>query len=102
MGVCREFFLFSGCKTEPVSPTEVNNPMSSSSPDAKKEDETDQQGRTKMLVRNVPFQATSDEVQQLFSAFGEIKFIRMPKKVFYPISQFKVVSKNVSFGAFVM
>jgi RNA recognition motif-containing protein len=44
-------------------------------------DELDQQGRTKILARNVPFQATQREIKQLFSAFGEIKFIRMPKKV---------------------
>lgn len=86
----RENTIFSNTKQEKVekdmkllSPAEVNmssSSMSSSSPDAKKEDETDQQGRTKMLVRNVPFQATRDEVRQLFSAFGEIKFIRMPQK----------------------
>lgn len=36
---------------------------------------------TKILVRNVPFQATKREVLELFRAFGEIKALRMPKKI---------------------
>ena len=36
---------------------------------------------TKILVRNIPFQASKKELTQLFSAFGEIKILRMPKKV---------------------
>lgn len=35
----------------------------------------------KILVRNVPFQASLDELQQLFTAFGEIRALRLPKKV---------------------
>ncbi|KAI1723145.1 RNA recognition motif domain-containing protein [Ditylenchus destructor] len=35
---------------------------------------------SKLLVRNVPFQASLDEMTQLFSAFGELKDIRMPRK----------------------
>ncbi|KAJ8922208.1 hypothetical protein NQ315_004145 [Exocentrus adspersus] len=36
---------------------------------------------TKLLVRNVPFQATRKEIQELFSTFGEIKALRLPKKM---------------------
>ncbi|XP_018562957.1 probable RNA-binding protein 19 [Anoplophora glabripennis] len=36
---------------------------------------------TKILVRNVPFQATKKEIQELFSTFGEIKALRLPKKM---------------------
>ncbi|GJQ68534.1 hypothetical protein Trydic_g17103 [Trypoxylus dichotomus] len=36
---------------------------------------------TKILVRNVPFQATKKEIQELFKAFGEIKALRLPKKM---------------------
>lgn len=36
---------------------------------------------TKILVRNVPFQATKQELFELFKAFGEIKALRMPKKL---------------------
>ena len=34
----------------------------------------------KIMVRNIPFEVTKREVQQLFSTFGELKFVRMPRK----------------------
>lgn len=36
---------------------------------------------SKILVRNIPFQAKTDEVRELFKAFGELKSIRIPKKM---------------------
>eukprot|EP00794_Sanderia_malayensis_P013983 gene13983-15441_t len=39
------------------------------------------QKTSKILVRNIPFEATKKEVQQLFGAFGEIKTLRLPKKM---------------------
>ena len=36
---------------------------------------------TKILVRNIPFQANVKEVRDLFKVFGEIKTIRLPKKM---------------------
>jgi len=36
---------------------------------------------TKMVVRNIPFQATQNEVRELFKVFGEIKAMRLPKKM---------------------
>ncbi|KAJ8968375.1 hypothetical protein NQ314_002325 [Rhamnusium bicolor] len=36
---------------------------------------------TKILVRNVPFQAKQKEIRELFSTFGEIKALRLPKKM---------------------
>lgn len=36
---------------------------------------------TKILVRNIPFQAKVQEVRDLFKAFGEIKSLRIPKKM---------------------
>ncbi|KAF5272764.1 hypothetical protein FQA39_LY07791 [Lamprigera yunnana] len=36
---------------------------------------------TKILVRNVPFQANHKEVYELFKTFGEIKALRLPKKM---------------------
>ncbi|XP_044765331.1 probable RNA-binding protein 19 [Coccinella septempunctata] len=39
------------------------------------------QNGTKLLVRNVPFQANKKEIQELFSVFGEIKALRLPKKL---------------------
>ncbi|XP_064793191.1 probable RNA-binding protein 19 isoform X2 [Oncorhynchus masou masou] len=38
------------------------------------------QTSSKILVRNVPFQATVEEIQELFCTFGELKTVRLPKK----------------------
>ncbi|KAF7661994.1 hypothetical protein LDENG_00248920 [Lucifuga dentata] len=35
---------------------------------------------SKILVRNIPFQATLKEVRELFCTFGELKTVRLPKK----------------------
>jgi multiple RNA-binding domain-containing protein 1 len=35
----------------------------------------------KILVRNVPFEATRKEIKKLFGAFGEIKSVRLPQKM---------------------
>lgn len=36
---------------------------------------------TKIMVRNIPFQANINEIRDLFKTFGEIKAIRLPKKL---------------------
>lgn len=36
---------------------------------------------TKMLVRNIPFQAKEKEVREIFKAFGELRSVRLPKKM---------------------
>lgn len=35
---------------------------------------------TKLLVKNIPFEATKKDIRDLFSAFGSIKSLRLPKK----------------------
>jgi multiple RNA-binding domain-containing protein 1 len=35
---------------------------------------------TKIIVRNVAFEATRKDLQQLFNPFGQIKSVRLPKK----------------------
>lgn len=40
----------------------------------------EQKESTKIMVRNIPFQAKIGEVRQLFQTFGELKAIRLPKK----------------------
>jgi len=35
---------------------------------------------TKLMVRNVPFQATRTEILKLFGSFGQLKKVRLPKK----------------------
>eukprot|EP00042_Codosiga_hollandica_P042978 m.402224 g.402224 ORF g.402224 m.402224 type:complete len:170 (-) comp56449_c0_seq5:77-586(-) len=47
---------------------------------------TERQGKvvsakgSKLLVRNVPFEATKNEVRELFASFGQLKSVRMPSK----------------------
>ncbi|KAK0399667.1 hypothetical protein QR680_003154 [Steinernema hermaphroditum] len=36
---------------------------------------------TNIMVRNIPFQAVKKEITQLFSAFGQLKRVRLPKRV---------------------
>ena len=38
-------------------------------------------GSTKLVVRNVPFEANAREVEEIFKTFGALKGIRLPKKV---------------------
>ncbi|KAK6052284.1 hypothetical protein COOONC_10211 [Cooperia oncophora] len=42
---------------------------------------TEQGTCTKLLVRNIPFQASVKEIESLFASFGEIKSIRIPRKL---------------------
>jgi len=35
---------------------------------------------TKVVVRNVAFEATSKEIRALFQPFGQIKSVRLPRK----------------------
>jgi len=35
---------------------------------------------TKLMVRNVPFQASRTDILQLFGSFGQLKTVRLPKK----------------------
>ncbi|XP_053324888.1 probable RNA-binding protein 19 [Spea bombifrons] len=39
------------------------------------------QQSSKILVRNVPFQASVREIRELFSTFGELKTVRLPRKM---------------------
>ncbi|XP_053983354.1 probable RNA-binding protein 19 [Hylaeus volcanicus] len=48
---------------------------------AKKTSNTTAQTGTKILIRNVPFQATAQEITELFKAFGELKAVRLPRKL---------------------
>lgn len=36
---------------------------------------------TKVLVRNIPFEASQKEVRELFKVFGELKSVRLPQKM---------------------
>ncbi|XP_034949464.1 probable RNA-binding protein 19 [Chelonus insularis] len=36
---------------------------------------------TKILIKNIPFQANESEITELFKAFGQLKAVRLPKKL---------------------
>ena len=40
-----------------------------------------EQKSAKIMVRNIPFEATQKEVRQLFQTFGQLKTVRLPKKM---------------------
>lgn len=40
----------------------------------------DEEKRTKLMVRNIPFEATRNELRELFGSFGQLKSLRLPKK----------------------
>ena len=40
-----------------------------------------EQNSAKILVRNIPFEASKDEVRDLFQTFGTLKTVRLPKKL---------------------
>ncbi|MQL68238.1 hypothetical protein Taro_000529 [Colocasia esculenta] len=53
---------------------------------AKKEDQAlnrvdKDKSSTKLIVRNVAFEATEKDLKQLFSSFGQIRRIRLPKRI---------------------
>ncbi|XP_011054786.1 PREDICTED: probable RNA-binding protein 19 [Acromyrmex echinatior] len=48
---------------------------------ARKKSKITEQTGTKILVRNIPFQATVQEVTELFKSYGELKAVRLPKKL---------------------
>ncbi|NXG06877.1 RBM19 protein, partial [Sakesphorus luctuosus] len=48
---------------------------------SRKKQTVKKQKTSKILVRNIPFQATAREVRELFSTFGELKTVRLPKKM---------------------
>ncbi|XP_062593216.1 probable RNA-binding protein 19 [Saccostrea cucullata] len=50
-------------------------------PSTKKKQKVKKQTTTKILVRNIPFEAKKHEIYELFKVFGELKFVRLPKKL---------------------
>lgn len=48
---------------------------------AKKQGTLTKQKSAKILVRNIPFEASRREVKDLFSTFGNLKMVRLPKKL---------------------
>uniref|UniRef100_A0A4W3HSY9 RNA binding motif protein 19 n=1 Tax=Callorhinchus milii TaxID=7868 RepID=A0A4W3HSY9_CALMI len=66
------------CAEKALKRLQVTKPMVTS---ARKLQKAKKQKVSKILVRNIPFQAKPKEVRELFSTFGEIKTLRLPKKM---------------------
>jgi len=47
----------------------------------RKQTRVDLDASTKIIVRNIPFQASKHEIRDLFKNFGELKSVRLPKKM---------------------
>lgn len=58
-----------------------NRTLSSEAVFTRKKTNLQSQTGSKIVVRNVPFQATIKEIGDLFRTFGELKFVRLPKKL---------------------
>lgn len=58
---------------------EISLSKSKSTPSSKLSGEI-KKPSTKIIVRNVPFQASRTEILQLFGSFGHLKTVRLPKK----------------------
>ncbi|XP_067650860.1 probable RNA-binding protein 19 [Haliotis asinina] len=56
---------------ETITPQESN----------KKKQKSTKQKSSKILVRNIPFEVTRNEIYELFKVFGELKTVRLPKKL---------------------
>ena len=54
---------------------------------SRKRQEMKKQKSTKILVRNIPFQANTSEISSLFKSFGELKTVRLPKKLSATLGQ---------------
>lgn len=66
---------------EQATKEEDDNKEKSNNQTNNDESDTDKSRSYKILVRNVPFEATVKDVKQLFSAFGDLQFVRLPKKL---------------------
>nr|CAD7428958.1 unnamed protein product [Timema monikensis] len=74
------FLKWQHCK-ECVNSLPSRSSVKSDVATAKKTTKVGKQVGSKILVRNIPFQATRQEVFDLFKTFGEIKAVRLPKKM---------------------
>ncbi|XP_076818672.1 putative RNA-binding protein 19 [Clavelina lepadiformis] len=53
----------------------------------RKRQEDKKQVSSKILIRNIPFQANVSEIRSLFKSFGELKSVRLPKKLSADLGQ---------------
>ncbi|KAH7391303.1 hypothetical protein BKA64DRAFT_677294 [Cadophora sp. MPI-SDFR-AT-0126] len=62
----------------------------------KREENAKKQGgkRTKIIIKNLPFQATKQDVRALFGAYGQLRSVRVPKK-------FDHTTRGFAFASFI-
>ncbi|KAJ3102243.1 hypothetical protein HDU97_000679 [Phlyctochytrium planicorne] len=61
-------------------PTSAQNKKREASGKANSKGDMDEAKSTKLIVRNIPFEATKKDIKELFSTFGQVKSVRIPKK----------------------
>ncbi|KAG4305153.1 hypothetical protein PORY_001323 [Pneumocystis oryctolagi] len=49
------------------------------------------QNKNKIIIKNLPFEATKKDVRQLFGSYGHLKSVRVPKKIDHSIRGFAFV-----------
>ena len=58
-----------------------NQESGSGDPKQSRQGKQQHQASPKLVVRNVPFEASQREVEDIFKTFGQLKAVRLPKKV---------------------
>lgn len=61
--------------------TQTSGGANSSAANQRSKPKEPKQKSSKILVRNIPFEAKVKEIEELFRVFGELKYCRLPKKV---------------------
>lgn len=61
---------------------QLSNKVSDAAAERRKEDSSRKadQAKTKIIVKNLPFEASKKDLRALFGAYGKLRSIRMPKK----------------------
>lgn len=61
----------------------ISNPVKQDTKPEKKRklNKVDLMATNKLIIRNIPFEATRNEIRDLFKNFGEVKSVRLPKKI---------------------
>ena len=79
-----------------------NQESGSGDPKQSRQAKQQHQASPKLVVRNVPFEASQREVEDIFKTFGQLKAVRLPKKVTgshrgFAFVEFHTGSNNVQY-----
>ncbi|KAK9476172.1 hypothetical protein V1514DRAFT_337647 [Lipomyces japonicus] len=70
-------FVLDGHKLQVKTSTRGSDSETTSS---SKKDKASSAPKTKIIIKNLPFEATKKDIRQLFGAFGQLRTVRMPRK----------------------